>query len=270
MGLLGLGLGLALFFIRNLVFIGAFAAVVFFYWLWQRMKVRWVGPATHFLALGRSLPIFVARLSRAQELDAYLQRDREPWGRKGHMLMEPSTKQLSIVMPAYNEEKRLAKTLDTTLKYLGAPDQICSGPTAAEAQCPLAWCDACPVHPDPLALPLPRPTEQRRGREPLFTYEVVVVNDGSKDKTAQVATDYMNKHGRDTIRLINYPDGLNRGKVRAGAVSGSSVEKAGLGAEARCLPVGHERSPHCRSSSSMFEPCPPRLVGYRDTRSRWG
>ena len=63
-----------------------------------------------------------------QELESHLQRDRESWAtqarlppsKRGHMLMDESSKHLSIIMPAYNEEKRLAKTLDVTLKYLGA------------------------------------------------------------------------------------------------------------------------------------------------------
>jgi len=58
---------------------------------------------------------------------------------------KPSTKRLSIVIPAYNEEKRLPAVLKSTLEYL----------------------------------------VKRRDREgSSFTYEVVVVDDGSTDQTA--------------------------------------------------------------------------------------
>ena len=58
---------------------------------------------------------------------------------------KPSTKRLSIVIPAYNEEKRLPAVLKGTLEYL----------------------------------------VKRRDREgSSFTYEVVVVDDGSTDQTA--------------------------------------------------------------------------------------
>lgn len=54
--------------------------------------------------------------------------------------------QLSLVVPSYNEEKRLPSMMVTTMKYL----------------------------------------EQRAAADPAFTYEVVIVDDGSKDATYQV------------------------------------------------------------------------------------
>eukprot|EP00879_Flechtneria_rotunda_P017164 GHRR01017976.1.p1 GENE.GHRR01017976.1~~GHRR01017976.1.p1 ORF type:complete len:301 (+),score=93.61 GHRR01017976.1:235-1137(+) len=84
------------------------------------------------------------------------------------------TKKLSIVIPAYNEEDRLPATLDETLSYL-----------------------------------------QRRSNKqgPAFTYEVIIVDDGSKDKTAAVATNYVKQHGVDAVRLLRLP--VNSGKGRA-------------------------------------------------------
>lgn len=86
----------------------------------------------------------------------------------------PATKQLSIVIPAYNEEDRLPATLDETLAYL----------------------------------------QRRRNKQgPAFTYEVIIVDDGSKDSTAAVALGYVKKEGVDAVRLLRLP--YNCGKGRA-------------------------------------------------------
>jgi dolichyl-phosphate beta-glucosyltransferase len=86
----------------------------------------------------------------------------------------PPTKRLSVVVPAYNEQDRLPGTLDETLAYLA----------------------------------------RRRDRAgPAFTYEVIVVDDGSRDATAAVALQYVRQHGVDAVRLLRLP--VNRGKGRA-------------------------------------------------------
>jgi dolichyl-phosphate beta-glucosyltransferase len=86
----------------------------------------------------------------------------------------PATKQLSIVIPAYNEEDRLPGTLDETLGYL----------------------------------------QRRRNKQgPAFTYEIIIVDDGSKDSTAAVALGYVKTHGIDAVRLLRLP--YNCGKGRA-------------------------------------------------------
>jgi dolichyl-phosphate beta-glucosyltransferase len=59
----------------------------------------------------------------------------------------------------------------------------------------------------------------RRLEEPSkFSYEVIVVNDGSKDRTSEVARGFVERYGCDTVRLMDM--GVNRGKgaaVRQGA-----------------------------------------------------
>ncbi|KAF6265307.1 nucleotide-diphospho-sugar transferase [Scenedesmus sp. NREL 46B-D3] len=85
-----------------------------------------------------------------------------------------ATKRLSIVVPAYNEEDRLPATLDETLAYL----------------------------------------QRRRNKAgPAFTYEVIIVDDGSKDSTAAVAMGFVKRHGVDAVRLLRLP--YNCGKGRA-------------------------------------------------------
>jgi len=43
-----------------------------------------------------------------------------------------------------------------------------------------------------------------------FSYEVIVVNDGSSDKTAQISLDMSAKYGSNKIRLLDLE--TNRGK----------------------------------------------------------
>uniref|UniRef100_A0A803W0F9 Dolichyl-phosphate beta-glucosyltransferase n=1 Tax=Ficedula albicollis TaxID=59894 RepID=A0A803W0F9_FICAL len=93
---------------------------------------------------------------------------------------DPATRELSVVVPSYNEENRLPLMMDEALGYL----------------------------------------EKRQKEDPSFTYEVIVVNDGSKDQTAKVAKEYSKKYGSDKVRVISLEK--NRGKggaVRTGVFS---------------------------------------------------
>uniref|UniRef100_A0A8V0XKY7 Dolichyl-phosphate beta-glucosyltransferase n=1 Tax=Gallus gallus TaxID=9031 RepID=A0A8V0XKY7_CHICK len=93
---------------------------------------------------------------------------------------DPPTKELSVVVPSYNEEDRLPLMMDEALDYL----------------------------------------EKRQKRDPSFTYEVIVVDDGSKDQTTEVAMKYCEKYGSDKVRVLSLVK--NRGKggaVRMGVLS---------------------------------------------------
>lgn len=92
---------------------------------------------------------------------------------------EPS-KYLSVIIPAYEEEKRLPVMLDECMEFL----------------------------------------ENKSKSDPKFTYEVIVVSDGSKDKTVQVAMKYCEKYSTDKFRILDLVE--NRGKggaVRLGMLS---------------------------------------------------
>lgn len=93
---------------------------------------------------------------------------------------DPASVELSVIVPAYNEEERLPMMMDEALEYL----------------------------------------EKRKKKLKSFTYEVIVVDDGSKDKTTQTAQSYCNKYGSDKIRVLTLAK--NRGKggaIRLGMFS---------------------------------------------------
>lgn len=86
---------------------------------------------------------------------------------------------LSVIVPSYNEESRLPVMLDEAIEYL----------------------------------------EMRVKKDKKFSYEIVIVDDGSKDKTSKVGLEYSAKHGSDKIRVLTLE--TNRGKggaVRMGVM----------------------------------------------------
>ncbi|XP_041864969.1 dolichyl-phosphate beta-glucosyltransferase [Melanotaenia boesemani] len=95
-------------------------------------------------------------------------------------LHDPYSRELSVVIPAYNEELRMPVMLDEAMEYL----------------------------------------ENRQKQNPSFTYEIIVVDDGSKDKTTEVALRYTRKYSADKVRVLTLVK--NRGKggaVRMGTLS---------------------------------------------------
>lgn len=92
---------------------------------------------------------------------------------------------LSVVVPAYNEELRLPKMLDETLSFLEARRKNVSS------------ISQCNIY-----------------RENNFTYEVIVVDDGSKDETSECAYRYQKKYGADKIKVIK----LSKNRGKGGAV----------------------------------------------------
>eukprot|EP01023_Acetabularia_acetabulum_P056663 TRINITY_DN657_c0_g2_i1.p1 TRINITY_DN657_c0_g2~~TRINITY_DN657_c0_g2_i1.p1 ORF type:complete len:321 (-),score=37.43 TRINITY_DN657_c0_g2_i1:53-1015(-) len=97
------------------------------------------------------------------------------------VLNDSPSKTLSIILPAYNEQYRLPHTLNETMHYL---------------------------------------SQRQKRQGPNFTYEVIVVDDGSSDQTADITYKYILQHGTDILRLITYRK--NRGKgfaVKVGLMS---------------------------------------------------
>lgn len=52
--------------------------------------------------------------------------------------------------------------------------------------------------------------ENRKKNSKSFLYEVIIVSDGSKDKTVKVASEYSVKYGSDIVRVLDLQP--NRGK----------------------------------------------------------
>lgn len=84
------------------------------------------------------------------------------------------TKDLSVVVPSYNEETRLPVMLDEALEFL----------------------------------------EKRQKARPSYSYEVIIVDDGSKDKTTKVALNYSKRYGSDKVRVLT----LKKNRGKGGAV----------------------------------------------------
>jgi len=93
----------------------------------------------------------------------------------------PAALYLSLIVPAYKEQDRLSKMLDETLTYLKA----------------------------------------RSTRDPKFTWEIIIVDDGSPDKTSQLALQYVEREGSDKMRLLKLIKNCGKGgAVRRGMMYG--------------------------------------------------
>jgi len=96
-------------------------------------------------------------------------------------LFDEPTRSVSVIVPAYNEEQRLPLALDEALAFL----------------------------------------DSRRDRlGPSFSFEVVIVDDGSSDGTSRVAEAYAKRRGGpDAVRLVRMEKNSGKGAaVRAGAL----------------------------------------------------
>lgn len=106
----------------------------------------------------------------------------EPPPKSGQSIPFPSVFDVSnvymtLVVPAYNEERRLPGMLDVTLEYL----------------------------------------RSRETRDNSFTWEIIVVNDGSKDRTADIVIEYAKENPE--IRLLRQPKNMGKGAaIQAGSL----------------------------------------------------
>lgn len=54
--------------------------------------------------------------------------------------------------------------------------------------------------------------QRRRDRQgAAFTYEVIIVDDGSRDGTVRAASEFVRKHGFDAVRVLRLPRNCGKG-----------------------------------------------------------
>lgn len=92
-------------------------------------------------------------------------------------LFSPASIDLSVIVPAYDESKRLPAMLDEMLGFL------CS----------------------------------HAKEQPSFSFEVIVVDDGSSDNTADIAAKYTEQYSAERVRVLQLPQNMGKGAaVRRG------------------------------------------------------
>ncbi|KAL2267569.1 hypothetical protein VTJ83DRAFT_4846 [Remersonia thermophila] len=166
--------------------------------------------------------------------------------------IEPAEVEVSVVIPAYNEEARLVPALEEMVEYLdqqfGRPGAN-GGPSLLHPERQERSAEKQPAsqrgkrattphrlvfRPDPLtprpsssdgpasfsspaataaaAQPPPSPTAPR----PCSGYEILLIDDGSRDRTVEVALAFARKHGlHDVLRVVR----LEKNRGKGGAVT---------------------------------------------------
>lgn len=96
-------------------------------------------------------------------------------------LHDPPSLYLTLVVPAYNEQERLPSMMDDMLSYL----------------------------------------KERQRDNFAFTWEIIIVDDGSRDQTCRVAQAYVEQEGVDRVRLLKLHHNHGKGgAVRKGMMRG--------------------------------------------------
>lgn len=120
-------------------------------------------------AIGRPHPL---------SLDLSFVNTQSPRDQYGNLVRSPypnifqdAVLHLSVVVPAYNEEKRLPVMLQQTISYL----------------------------------------QKRYAADNKFTSEIIIVDDGSKDGTANLVIEYSQKYTSEFIRLLKLPFNMGKG-----------------------------------------------------------
>ncbi|KAI1150229.1 glycosyltransferase family 2 protein [Nemania diffusa] len=123
-------------------------------------------------------------------------------------VIEPAEVLVTVVFPAYNEEDRILPTLEEAVEYLDEKYGRATRDTHLKPDSSSSGAKR----------PASRPSTPRRHlhaqntpRDDLSGYEILVVNDGSSDRTVDVALQFSREHGlHDILRVVTLE--TNRGK----------------------------------------------------------
>lgn len=117
---------------------------------------------------------------------------------------------MSVIIPAYNEVDRILPTLEEMVEYLdqrfGRPNPGGLTPPAGKGKKKMA----SPTTPHRLVF------KSHPAEKPVSGYEIIIVDDESKDRTVEVALEFSRKHGlHDILRVVS----LERNRGKGGAVT---------------------------------------------------
>ncbi|KAL2134674.1 hypothetical protein VTI74DRAFT_11185 [Chaetomium olivicolor] len=136
--------------------------------------------------------------------------------------IEPAEVEVSVVIPAYNEEARITACLEEMVEYLdqqfGRPNNHLTSPEQEKPKKGRRGKRA-PATPHRLVFKPDSPTATTTPIPPTPTpsgYEILIVDDGSRDRTIDVALAFSRKHGlHDILRIIK----LEKNRGKGGAVT---------------------------------------------------
>ncbi|GJN76725.1 dolichyl-phosphate beta-glucosyltransferase [Purpureocillium lilacinum] len=150
----------------------------------------------------RQLPCWHDRWQAERRLSEERIKPHEAYPTPDAGSIEPAELYLSVVFPAYNEEDRIIPTLEEAVEYL---DKHIGRPT-----------DRKTVHSPSRRRHVRAHSADREPEKELSGYEIIIVNDGSKDKTVDVVLEFANKHQlHDIIRVVS----LTRNRGKGGGVT---------------------------------------------------